>query len=188
MPDRPRSSPSRPALLATALSALFAAGAGPAVDYNRQVRPILSNTCYKCHGPDAEEREAELRLDLREAALAPAESGEPAIVPGKPDASTLVARVFSTKRGTMMPPPKSNKTLSDEEKRVLRDWVAQGAPYQSHWSFEPPVRHALPAVKRAEWVRNPIDRFVLARFKAEGLRSPHPRPTAPRWSAARPST
>src|SRR6185437_14314861 len=107
MPDRSRPVPTRPALLATALASLFAAGAGPAVDYNRQVRPILSKNCFACHGADADEREAELRLDDRAAALAPAESGKPAIVPGKPDASTLVARVFSTKRGSMMPPPKS---------------------------------------------------------------------------------
>jgi hypothetical protein len=162
-------------LSATALAArppAVPAGEDP-VDYNRQVRPILSNNCYQCHGPDADERQADLRLDLRDEALAPAESGRPAIVPGKPDESPLVKRVFSTKKGQVMPPPKTHKSLSAEEKDLLRRWVAQGAPYQTHWSFLPPKRPSLPAVRNEAWVRNPVDRFILARLESEGL-SPSP--------------
>jgi hypothetical protein len=181
MPARQRRSPQRSfaaALPALALLIILgadapaASGAGtgkPAIDYNRQIRPILSNNCYKCHGPDAEERQAELRLDVRDQALAPADSGERAIVPGKPEASGLVKRVFATKKSLVMPPPKSNKALSDAEKQLLKDWVAQGAPYQTHWSFQSPKRPALPKVKAASWTRNPIDDFILSRLEAEGL-------------------
>jgi mono/diheme cytochrome c family protein len=166
------------ALLYTGLAAITVApatarAADPAIDYNRQVRPILSNNCFQCHGPDADQREAGLRLDVRDAALAPADSGKPAIVPGQPEASGLVRRIFSTKKGTVMPPPSSHKSLTDAEKQLLRDWIARGAPYQTHWSFLPPKRPPLPAVRNGAWVRNPIDRFILARLEAEGL-SPSP--------------
>ncbi len=97
------------------------------IDYNLQVRPILSNACFQCHGPDADERQGELRLDDRDAALAPAESGKPAIVPGNADASALVKRIFATKASVVMPPLKSHKTLTDAEKQLLKEWVAQGA-------------------------------------------------------------
>lgn len=139
------------------------------VDFNKQVRPILSNACYKCHGPDEEQREAGLRLDVREEALAPAESGKPAIVPGEPEKSPLVARVHSTKKGIQMPPPESNKTLSDTDKETLRQWIAEGAEYRQHWSFVPPRRSAPPVVKNEKWVRDPIDRFILAKLESEGL-------------------
>jgi hypothetical protein len=139
------------------------------VDFDRQVRPILSNTCYACHGPDEEQRESGLRLDIREDAIGPAESGKPAIVPGDPEHSTLVSRTHSTKNGIKMPPPESNKTLSDADKEILRRWVAEGAEYRQHWSFAPPRRAKLPVVKNQSWVRDPIDRFILAKLEAEGL-------------------
>jgi Protein of unknown function (DUF1553)/Protein of unknown function (DUF1549)/Planctomycete cytochrome C len=139
------------------------------IDYNLQVRPILSNACFKCHGPDADERQAELRLDVRDAALAPAESGKAAIVPGNPDASALVKRIFATKSTVVMPPPKSHKTLTDAEKQILKEWVAQGARYQTHWSFQTPRRPEMPSVKDRSWSRNPIDRFILERLEKEGL-------------------
>jgi hypothetical protein len=142
----------------------------PKVDFNRQVRPILSNHCLSCHGPDEETREAGLRLDVRDVALAPAESGKPAIVPGKPDKSGLVARIRSKKEGVMMPPPEANKPLSDTDKETLRAWIEQGADYQTHWAFVAPRRPALPAVKDGKWSRGPIDAFLLARIEAEGLR------------------
>lgn len=152
--------------------ALFSAAgdANPRIDYNREVRTILSNNCYKCHGPDADERQAELRFDLREEAIEPAESGTPAIVPGDPEASGLVKRIFSSKPGLVMPPPKSLKTLTSVEKQLLKDWVAQGAAYQTHWSFQPIRRPALPSLKNPVWPRNPIDAFILARLEKEGLR------------------
>jgi hypothetical protein len=148
------------------------------VDYNRQVRPILSRNCFQCHGPDAEQREAELRLDVREAALAPAESGKAAVVPGKPDESGLVKRIFSTRRGTVMPPPDSHKILTDPEKKLLRAWVEQGASYQNHWAFQAPRRVEPPAVRQAGWVRDPLDRFILARLEREGL-APSPEADRP---------
>ena len=171
MQDQAHLSPRQATLYALLACALLpsVSEAGPVVDYNRQVRPILSKNCFACHGPDADERQADLRLDDRASALAPAESGKPAIIPGNIAASALVKRVFATKASLVMPPPKSHKTLTDAEKQILQDWVAQGAPYQTHWSFLAPVRPPAPAVKRAEWTRNPIDRFVLARLESEGL-------------------
>ncbi len=120
----------------------------PAVDFNRDVVPILSNNCFKCHGPDASERKAKLRLDVAEIATKPAESGETAIVPGKPDKSELVTRIFSTDDDERMPPPKSNKHLTDAQRQVLKQWIAQGAVYKKHWAYAPPERPALPAIRR----------------------------------------
>lgn len=139
------------------------------INYDRQIRPILSNNCYKCHGPDAEERESDLRLDIREAALKPAQSGKRAIVPGKPEASRLVERIFSTDAAEVMPPPDSNKKLTEAEKNLLRQWIAQGADYQEHWSFVVPRQAKIPEVKNSKWPKNDIDRFVLARLEAAGL-------------------
>ncbi|HVR76617.1 MAG TPA: PSD1 and planctomycete cytochrome C domain-containing protein [Planctomycetota bacterium] len=144
------------------------AAAGP-VEYNRDVRPILSDRCFACHGPDAQERKSGLRLDVREAALGPARSGKRAIVPGKPDESILIARITSTDPSFVMPPPEAQKSLSGSEKDVLRRWVAAGAEYQEHWSFIPPRRPALPPVEARAWPRNEIDHFILARLEAEGL-------------------
>lgn len=152
------------------------------VDFDRQIRPILSDTCYKCHGPDAAERQAELRLDLRDAALQPAESGKPAIVPGQPEASTLVKRIFSTNKSFMMPPPESNRTLTVEQQTLLRDWIAEGAKYQTHWSFTAPDRSPLPTVNDRSWSRNAIDRFILAKLERENLA---PSPQADRTTLIR---
>ncbi|MGH7138961.1 MAG: DUF1549 domain-containing protein, partial [Pirellulales bacterium] len=152
-----------------------------AIDFNREIRPILSNNCFKCHGPDAAERKAELRLDLREATLRPAESGMTPVVPGKPDESELVRRVFATD-DDQMPPADSNKRLTAAEKLLLKEWIASGAAWQEHWSFVAPRRPALPSVSRADWPRNPIDHFILARLDAEGLR---PSPEADRRTLIR---
>ena len=145
----------------------------PQINYDRQIRPILSNNCSRCHGPDAEERQSGLRLDLRDEALKPAESGKRAIVPGKPEASRLVERIFSGDPGEIMPPPDSNKKLSDAQKELLRDWIAQGAKYEEHWSFVVPKRPEVPRVKNAAWPKNAIDAFILARLESRGL-SPAP--------------
>src|SRR5436190_7299365 len=103
--------------------------AGAPIDFNREVRPILSSRCFKCHGPDDDARKASLRLDLREQALKPAKSGEIAIVPGKPDASQLVRRVFTEDEDDLMPPPSAKLPLTAKEKELLKQWIAQGAEY-----------------------------------------------------------
>jgi len=154
----------------------FAAPAGdapaqspPTIDYNRQVRPILSNNCFMCHGPDATHRQGGLRLDVPDAPLKAADSGAMAVVPGKPDQSELVRRVFSADPDEVMPPPDSDRRLKSEEKELLKTWIAQGAKFQTHWSFVPPRRPPLPQVKDTAWPRNAIDHFVLARLETAGL-------------------
>ncbi len=152
------------------------------VNYNRDIRPILSNNCFKCHGPDAKERQAGLRLDVRAEALKPTESGRKAIVPGNPSASVLVRRINSTKQDFVMPPPDSNKKLTPAEKELLARWIEQGAEYQSLWSLVPPTRPGLPRGTQADWPRNAIDYFILTRLEAEGLR---PSPEADRTTLIR---
>src|SRR5262245_4173759 len=116
------------------------------VDFNRDVRPILSNNCFACHGPDEKERKADLRLDTREGALADLD-GHQAIVPGKPGASELVARLTSDKASKRMPPAKTGKTLTAAEIEILTRWVQEGAPYAKHWAYVPPVRPELPPLR-----------------------------------------
>jgi len=162
------------------LSFLIAAAsvaAVQAIEYNRDVRPILVQSCFACHGPDSAARQADLRLDLRDAAV---EAG--AIEPGKPDESELIRRVFSTDADEVMPPPDHQHQLTAEQKELLRRWVAAGAEYQSHWSFIAPRRPPVPAVKSGAWVRNPIDAFVLAQLEQHGL---EPAPEADRRTLAR---
>jgi Protein of unknown function (DUF1553)/Protein of unknown function (DUF1549)/Planctomycete cytochrome C len=140
------------------------------VSFNRDIRPILSDTCFQCHGPDEHKRQAGLRLDQRGAALEPAESGRAAIVPGTVEASELVRRIVSDDPDLKMPPRHSGKTLTPRQIELLKTWVAEGAEYQGHWAFLPVTRPDLPAVKNEGWGRNPIDRFVLARLEHEGLK------------------
>ena len=144
--------------------------AAESIDFQRDVRPILADNCYKCHGPDAATRKGKLRLDTREEALRGGRSKQPAIAPGKPQASELVGRIESTDETEVMPPPKSGKKLTPQQVQVLRRWVAAGANYQQHWALVPPVRPALPKVRDASWVRRPIDAFILARLEREGLK------------------
>ena len=141
------------------------------IDFNRQIRPILSDKCFRCHGPDTNERQAELRLDIHASALAELPTGSRAIVPGKPTDSELVSRIESQDAELVMPPPSMNKPLSASEKQLLRQWIAEGGDYRQHWSFVPPRRPQTPVVKNEAWVRNPIDRFILARLESEGLES-----------------
>jgi len=130
------------------------------VVYNRDIRPILSDNCFACHGPDKNKRQSGLRLDLRDEAVK-----SKAIVPGKPDQSALIARVFATDRDLLMPPMASHKTLSDEQKALLKQWVLQGAEYQPHWAYIAPVRPAVPKLADARYpVRNPIDAFIRQRL------------------------
>ena len=136
----------------------------PDLDFNRDIRPILAENCFYCHGQDSNKRQGDLRLDLRESAIQPG-----AIVPCDAPKSKLVQRIHATDPETMMPPPKSNRRLSAEQKQLLERWISAGAVYQSHWAFVAPVRPPVPAVTRQDWVRTPIDRFVLAKLEKEGL-------------------
>jgi hypothetical protein len=137
--------------------------AGEPVEFNRDVRPILADHCFACHGPDASKRQGKLRLDVRDSALK-----RQVIVPGKPDDSVLMSRVLAT-NDDQMPPVEFHKPLSEAQKRTLRRWIEQGAEYQPHWAWVPPRRLPPPAVRQREWVRNPIDAFILARLEKENV-------------------
>jgi hypothetical protein len=168
-------------------------------DFSREVRPILSNYCFKCHGPDDKARKAELRLDVRESALGAAESGAKAIVPGKVNQSELVARIFSKDPDEIMPPPATKKELTAVQRDVLKRWIASGAEYRAHWAFVAPKQAAPPEIRNpTSWrrtgqeeagqrasqspIRNPIDAFILARLESEGLK---PSPEADRFTLVR---
>jgi hypothetical protein len=139
------------------------------VDFTREIRPILANHCWSCHGPDEKQRKAGLRLDLADTARAKLESGFSAVVPGKSDDSELVARIEATDDAEIMPPPAAKKPLAAEQKLMLRLWIDQGAEYAQHWAFTPPKRPALPRVRNTHWARNDIDLFVLKRLEEAGL-------------------
>ena len=139
------------------------------IRFNRDIRPILSDKCFQCHGPDANQRKGKLRLDSAQAATTPAASGSPAIVPGKLDESELNRRVSTLDLDEKMPPAKARKPLTAAEIQKLKTWIEEGAEYEAHWAFIPPVRPELPRARRDQWVRNPIDAFVLARLEKEGL-------------------
>jgi hypothetical protein len=139
------------------------------VDFSRQIRPILANNCFKCHGPDAAERQAGLRLDVRDAALKEADSGERALVPGKSSESELVKRITSADPDIRMPPADEKKTLTSDQKALLARWIDEGAKYESHWAFAAPELPPLPLVKKLDWARGELDRFILARLEREGL-------------------
>jgi hypothetical protein len=146
--------------------AFCAHAAAPAarVNFDRQIRPILSDKCYRCHGPDAESREADMRLDRSDGIP------EHVIVSGTPEESELVRRIMSEDEAEQMPPPDSHLLLSAEEKKLLARWIEEGAEFTEHWSFRPlPERVAVPAVANESWPRNAIDRFVLARLEIEKL-------------------
>jgi hypothetical protein len=147
------------------------------IEYNKHIRPILTENCFSCHGPDSASREAGLRLDIREEAIAAG-----AIVPGKSSESEMIARIFSESPKKVMPQPKTHKKLTPAQKELLKRWVDAGAEYQPHWAFIPPKRPAVPTVKNQAWVRNPIDAFVLAELERVGL---SPAPEADRRTLAR---
>ncbi|MBL8860955.1 MAG: PSD1 domain-containing protein [Planctomycetes bacterium] len=174
------------AIVALAVASLAWAGSGsgaaPPPRFGRDVRPILSDRCFACHGPDERTREARLRLDTFEGATA-ARRGGAAIVPGDPDQSLLLERVHAADEDERMPPAASGKrALSDAERETLRAWIAAGAHYEPHWAFVPPVAPPLPAVRDARWPRNAFDHFVLAELEARGLA---PSPEADRATLAR---
>ena len=164
----------------------FAAGDGAAtkVDFTRDIKPILSNACYRCHGPDSAERKGGIdgvRFDTAEGLFADV-GGHAPVVPGNPAASELLKRVTSTDSDQIMPPKGQGKPLSPREVELITAWIQQGAKFSRHWSYIVPVRPELPVVKASVWVRNPIDRFILARLEREGLQ---PSAEADRYSLIR---
>jgi hypothetical protein len=156
-------------VLIASLTVPAAAAETASLSFPRDVLPILAKNCFACHGPDETHREAGLRLDVREAAVGKLESGSTAVVPGKPSASELLARITTDDADLRMPPSKHGKPLTGEQINTLRRWIDEGASYAKHWSFAPPEEPKLPAVKNEVWVKNPIDRFILARLESEGL-------------------
>ena len=163
----------RSALMAALLTGL-AKGTAAEVDFNRDIRPILSENCFQCHGPDAAKRKAGLRLDTREGATQ-LNDGTAAIDPANLAKSELLARITTTDPDTQMPPPESNSKLTPEQVQLLQRWVAEGAKYDQHWAFKPPVRHSLPTLTGAQrsWAQNAVDHFVAAKQAEAGL-SPSP--------------
>ena len=155
-------------LLATAVCS--AVQAQDSIQYNRDIRPILNDACFACHGPDSAARKGELRLDVRDAAL---EKG--AIAPGHPDESEMIRRILSDDPEEVMPPPELKKTLSPEQKKLLTDWIQDGAEYQQHWSYIAPTRPDVPEVPESvraafgNWPKNPVDHFILKHLADSGL-------------------
>ncbi len=151
---------------------------GNEIDFGRDVRPILSANCFSCHGPDPDDREADLRLDTREGAI----DESSAFVGGDLEASDAWVRITSDEPDARMPPPDSGKQLTPQQQQLIRRWIEQGATWSRHWAFVPPSRPSIPSVSQPEWVRNPIDAFVLARLDHEGL---NPSPPADRVTLLR---
>ncbi len=139
------------------------------ISFNRDIRQILSNNCFKCHGPDEEIRDTLPRLDLSTTATAPNTDGIAPFVPGDPDQSEAYGRIASDDSNKRMPPPDSGKTLTDREKELVRRWIEQGAKYETHWSYTAPTTPAIPSVKNEAWPNSDLDRIVLARLEQERL-------------------
>ena len=139
------------------------------VDFIRDIRPILSNTCFKCHGFDDKTRQANLRLDTAEGATAKADSGAVAVVPGNSGESEIIRRLTAADPGERMPPADSGKSVTPEQIELIKRWIDEGAEFKPHWSFVTPVRPPVPMVQRKEAIRDPIDNFVLARLEKEGI-------------------
>ena len=137
-------------------------------DFNSEVRPILASNCFQCHGPDVKARKAKLRLDQREGATRDL-GGYRAVSPGQPTESELMKRILSDDPEEIMPPPKTKKNLTIEQKEILRKWITSGADYQDHWAFVRPKKPKVPEIANGHRVKNNIDRFVLARLKLEEL-------------------
>lgn len=151
-------------LLASIVGAKTSFGQQESIDFSRDVRPILSENCYACHGPDAAERQADLRFDLPNSAI---EHG--AITPGAPDDSEMLRRILSADKVEHMPPASTGKSVSPQQLEILKKWIAQGAKWQQHWSYVPPVPSDLPTVDKPGWTENPIDHFVFARLQSAEL-------------------
>lgn len=140
----------------------------PVVEFNRDIRPLLADRCYTCHGPDSAARKAEMRFDTQSGLFAKRDDGG-LVVPGKPSASLLFRRITSHDADLKMPPADSGRELSAKDISLIKQWITQGAQWQKHWAFIPPHRAQLPRVKNGKWVRNAIDAFVLARLERERI-------------------
>jgi len=154
--------------------ALLLAAATPTVAdeirFSRDILPVLSDTCFACHGPDEAGRKGGLRLDLQESALGRGKSGATAVVPGDLSKSEVIARILSTDPDDAMPPLKALRKLSAEQKKLIQDWVAQGAPWGKHWAYEPPMRPAVPEIRSSKFeILNPIDVFIAERLQKEEI-------------------
>ena len=146
------------------------AAAAPTIDFSRDVLPILSDACFQCHGPEPKNRKADLRLDLQADALKKNKEGEAAIVPGKLEQSQLWSRITTHDEDDVMPPKKSNKKVTEPQREILKRWIESGAVWGKHWAFEKPVKAALPQISDLKFqISNPVDAFVMARLKQEGL-------------------
>lgn len=139
------------------------------IDFNRDIRPILSENCFFCHGQDGNQRQAGLRLDQSQAAR-----DASAIVPGDIESSEMIDRIESDDPDLLMPPPDSNRRLTEDQKSKLKQWISEGGNYQEHWSFVAPQRPPVPATSRTDWIKNPIDQFVLAKLEANRLSPSEP--------------
>ena len=139
------------------------------IDFSRDIKPILADNCFRCHGLDAKDTKADLRLDLRDVAIK-----KGAINPDTPKESELLKRIFATNKDDIMPPPESHKELTLKQKRLLKQWIEEGAKYQEHWSFIKPVRPALPQADNDQWAKNEVDRFVLKTFTDNQLTPSRP--------------
>ncbi len=159
-------------LLAVVIGATFSLADTPKseIEFNRDIRPILSENCFACHGPDKNKRKAGLRLDRQEEATSKLESGDRAIVPGDVDNSRLLKLLTTADEDDRMPPRKTGKHLTTAQIDLLRRWIAQGASWQEHWSYIPPKKASLPETKIKDWKQNEIDSFVLQRLEKEGLK------------------
>lgn len=157
-------------LFTTAQLCVAATKPAPKIEFNRDVRAILSDNCFACHGPDENKRKAKLRFDIKEEAFKPAKSGDYAIVPGDLQKSQLIARITAKDEDDRMPPAKTGKKLTPAQIDLLKRWIAEGATWQSHWAYEAPKRPALPTVKEKNWPKNEIDQFILANLEKEGLK------------------
>src|SRR5579862_1387859 len=155
--------------LAVGISAIPAKAPKKKIDFNRDIRPIVDK-CLACHGHDPKQVMAGLRLDNRDGAIATLRDGKRAIVPGHPEQSELISRVLSTNPDEKMPPPSSNKVISEDDKKLLKLWIEEGAEYKPHWAFVSPVRPPTPVVKLKSWPRSPIDAFVLEKLEDNGLK------------------
>ncbi|MEK9632721.1 MAG: c-type cytochrome domain-containing protein, partial [Opitutae bacterium] len=151
-----------------------------AVDFNADVRPVLSNNCFFCHGPDAHERKADLRLDTSEGATRDL-GGYAALVPGSLEKSEMWARISSTDRDEIMPPPEAHKVMKPKEREIIKQWILEGAKYEKYWAYEPPRENPVPATGK-EWSDHWIDRFVFAKLKEKQL---EPSPDADRITLVR---
>ncbi len=154
----------------------------PTVEFDRDIRQILSENCFACHGPDPKARKAKLRLDIHDGLLRPDKPDDAVVIPGDPAKSKLVYRITTTDPDDHMPPPESGKKLKPQQIDLLTQWIAQGAPWQKHWAYVAPQRPPLPEINHKDWPRNEIDPFVLARLEKEKLR---PAPEATRSTLIR---